>query len=154
MTRKADASSKLAGVFKVLAMQHAEARALLERAHDPAQRAELWPTIRSALISHEQAEIREVYPVLREYAETRALADHHDVEASELSSTIAKLDASPPDAPAWTTLFVLLVELVTRHVDEEENMIFPKALAAIGVDRARAIEPTFLAAHQHVMESA
>src|SRR5580658_5507645 len=68
----------LVGVFGTLAEQHGEVGALLKRAKaDASKRTELWPTIRAMLRSHEEGELREVYPVLREYAELRAFADRH-----------------------------------------------------------------------------
>lgn len=81
----------LVGVFNTLAEQHGEVMALLERAKTSDEKfTHLWPTIKRELISHEKAEVREVYPYLRTYPETRALADHHDTEANELESLIAQ----------------------------------------------------------------
>ena len=91
------AATGLTGVFRTLAEQHGEVSALLKRAKssdDPARRTELWQKIRVELLSHERAEMREVYPVLREYAETRTLAEHHDREAKELESMISRLDGT------------------------------------------------------------
>jgi len=79
----------LVGVFKTLAEQHGEVSALMKRVkHHADKRADLWPVIRLELVSHEKGELREVYSVLRDLPETRALADHHEAEASELSALI------------------------------------------------------------------
>src|SRR5512138_490848 len=76
--------SGLVGIFKTLSEQHGEVTALLERAKLSDERfTELWPEIRRELLSHERAEVRELYPVLRLHAQTVALADHHDAEASQ-----------------------------------------------------------------------
>jgi hypothetical protein len=65
------------------------------------KRAELWPMIRAALRSHEQGELREVYPVLGNYPELQTLVKRHDAEASQLSQTIDQMDAlDPRSAPA------------------------------------------------------
>jgi hemerythrin superfamily protein len=137
----------LVGVFKTLAEEHGEAGALLKRMKsDPAKRAELWPKIRQELLSHEKGELREVYPVLREYAETRALADRHDREANELSATIERLQAAGFESAEFGPLLDRLIDLVEHHVQEEERDIFPKAQDAIGADRARELEPLFLSA--------
>jgi hypothetical protein len=51
----------LVGVFATLAEQHGEVAALLQSARRSDEKfAELWPTIRRELISHEHAELREV----------------------------------------------------------------------------------------------
>jgi len=141
----------LVGVFKVLAEQHGEASALLKRVKsDPSKRAELWPKIRQELTSHEKGELREVYPVLREYAATRALADRHQTEADALSAQIDRIQALEMASSEWGRELERLIELVENHVREEEHDIFPKAQEAIGADRAKEIEPRFLAAKKQL----
>ncbi len=144
----------LVGVFKTLAQQHGEAGALLERAQaDAGKRADLWPTIRAALKSHEQGELREVYPALRRYAELEALADQHDVEASELSRTIDQMDAMGPSAPQFGAHLDRLIGLVQAHVAEEEKEIFPRSQKVIGAARAEELEPKFLAVAKQVEQA-
>ena len=139
----------LVGVFKTLAEQHGEVAALLKRLqHSPDKRSELWPEIRRELLSHERAELREVYPVLRQYGETRVLAEHHDQEASELESLIQRLDLITTDD--WRPLFDQLVETVLHHANEEEEKIFPNAQDAIGHDAARELEQRFLSAKKQI----
>jgi len=141
----------LVGVFKTLAEEHGEVGALLKRVkNDPAKRSELWPKIRQELVSHEKAELREVYPALREHPETSALAERHDAEATELSALIERLHQTDVAAAEWGPMFERLVGLVDHHVEEEEHDIFPKAQEAIGADRAREIEPKFLAVKKQI----
>jgi hemerythrin superfamily protein len=142
----------LHGVFKTLAEQHGEVSAMLKRLQDkPEKKAELWPEIRRELISHERAEMREIYPVLRQHAQTRALADHHDQEAAELERLIERLNMQTAD---WTTLFDQLVDTVIHHANEEENEIFPKAQDAIGDRTTKDLEARFLAAKKQIATSA
>lgn len=144
----------LVGVFKTLCEQHAEAGALLERVkRDPDRRAELWPKIRQELVSHEKAELREVYPVLSEHVETRALAVRHDAQASELSMMIDRIHETEMASPRWGEMLDQLIEMVERHVHEEETEIFPRAQDAIGAARARDIEPRFLAVKKQLAAS-
>jgi hemerythrin superfamily protein len=141
----------LVGVFKTLASQHGEAGALLKRVKaDENKRVELWPTIRAALRSHEQGELREVYPVLRQYTELRAFADRHEIEASHLSQTIDQMDAVGPKSPQFATLLDKLIGLVDAHVAEEEEQIFPKSQEVIGDARAEELEPKFLAVAKQI----
>jgi hemerythrin superfamily protein len=141
----------LVGVFKVLSEQHGEAGALLRRVkRDPERRAELWPTIRQELVSHERAELREVYPVLAEHARLRALADRHEAEAGQLSALIDRIHATEMSSPTWGPLFDQLVDQVMLHVKEEESEIFPKAQEVIGAARAKELEPLFLAAKKQI----
>lgn len=145
----------LTGVFKTLAEQHGEVGALLKRVKaDADKRADLWPKIRMELISHEKGELREVYPVLRELPETRALADRHEAEASELSSLIDRINMTPTASEEWGRFFEQLVTMVESHVEEEENDIFPQAQKAIGPDRAKELEPKFLATKKQIAHTA
>lgn len=137
----------LTGVFKTLAEQHGEVSAMLKRLQSkPEKKAELWPEIRRELLSHERAEMREIYPVLRQHVQTRALAEHHDQEAAEMERLIERIDAATIDS--WQALIDELVDAVVHHANEEEASIFPKAQEAIGDEAAKQLEPRFLAAKQ------
>ena len=143
----------LTGVFKTLAEQHGEVAAMLKRLQSkPEKKAELWPEIRRELLSHERGEIREVYPVLRQHVQTRALAEHHDQEAAEMERLIEQLDTATADD--WRRLFDQLTDTVIHHANEEENSIFPKAQEAIGDQAAKELEARFLSAKQQLMASA
>jgi hemerythrin superfamily protein len=143
--------SGLVGVFKTLAEQHGEVAALLERGKASDEKfTQLWPTIRRELISHEKAELREVYPVLRARDATRPLADHHDAEASKLEQLIASVDDLAIASPARRDVYQQLIDAVLHHAHEEESDIFPKAQDAIGKDQAEALEPKFLTAKQQI----
>ena len=143
----------LVGVFKTLAEQHGEVSAMLKRLQGkPEKRAELWPDIRRELLSHERAEMREVYPVLRQRVETRALAEHHDQEAAEMERLIERIDTAAGDA--WRTLYDQLVDAVHHHANEEESEIFPKAQQAIGEQGAKDLESRFLMAKKQAAVTA
>jgi hypothetical protein len=142
----------LGGVFRVLMVQHGEAAALLHRAKaNPSKRLELWPVIREELISHERAELRVLYPELRGLPGLTAWVDHHDREASELESLIGRLHELDPRSAGWANLFDDLIDLVERHVSEEESEIFPRAHDALGATRSRELEDRFMAAKQAAM---
>ena len=145
----------LTGVFETLAEQHGIASALLERVQkDPAKRAKLWPTIRRELVSHERAEMSEVYPALRELAETSAMADRHDEEAEELDGLIKRLDGEiDVTSTEWGSQFARLATIVVQHATEEEKDIFPVALEALGDDEARKLDDRFKAAQDRIKET-
>jgi len=137
----------LTGVFRTLAEQHGEVSALMRRVVGHAdKRMDLWPKIRQELLSHERGELDEVYPALRQFAETRGLADRHQQEAGELSSLIEQINRATPASDEWSRFFEQLVTMVEQHAEEEERDIFPKAQKVLGPDRAKQLEPRFLAA--------
>jgi len=144
----------LVGVFRLLSQQHGEASALIKSAKAaPARRAELWPKIRADLMSHEQAELSDLYPVLREYPAMLEIADHHDAEAAELSALIGRIHLLDPMSETWGQLFDELAGKVQHHVAEEENEIFPKAQEAMGEARARELEPKLLATQKQIQRT-
>lgn len=143
------------GVFALLTKQHGEARALFGRAiEDASKREELWPKIRVALLTHERAEMRVLYPELRMHDSLRALANSHDAEAAELERMIHDLDAVELTSDVFGNLLKRLAETVVRHASEEEMDIFPKAQSAIGRERAQQLEPKFVATQKSLGESA
>ncbi|HLJ74876.1 MAG TPA: hemerythrin domain-containing protein [Thermoanaerobaculia bacterium] len=148
------ALSGLSGVFRTLAKQHGEVSALLKRAEsskDASKRAELWKTIRVELLSHERAEMREIYPVLRQYPETRTLAEHHDREAKDLESMIKQLDGTDTASTAWSALLEKITDSVQHHAKEEENEIFPIAQKTIGKPEAERLDSRFVQTKQEIM---
>lgn len=146
--------SGLVGVFQTLSEQHGEARALLERARSSDEKfAELWPTIRRELLSHERAETREVFPALRMHAETRALADDHDADAAELEGLIERVNGLAAGAEERRRAYAELIETVQRHVTQEERETFPLAQRTLGKARTEALDASFRAAKQQIAEA-
>ena len=147
------ASSGLTGVFKTLAKQHSEAGSLLKKAEgisEPSKRADEWKKIRVELLSHEKAEMREIYPVLRQHAETKALAEQHDSEAKDLESMILKLDGTDTSSTGWLDLLKKITDGVVRHAKEEENEIFPKAQQTLGKPEAERLDARFLQTQKEI----
>jgi len=107
----------LTGVFKHLMEEHGKVSALLMRVKatsDPKVRAELYPTIRQELLSHEKGEVVAVYPVLAQFAETSPIAAEHSREAEELQAAIAAVDALSFSDASWGLTFERLVKLPAR----------------------------------------
>jgi hemerythrin superfamily protein len=147
-------SDGLIGVFSTLAEQHRQVAAMLAQLQqDPSSRAVQWPLVRRELVSHEHSEVRELYPVLRQYEATRALADHHDEEARELDALICRLDTLDVRSDAWGQVLEVLITTVLHHaMDEEEQKIFPAAQEVIGEARAIELDAKVLLAKQQLAE--
>jgi hemerythrin superfamily protein len=120
----------LTGVFRHLTREHGEVSALLMRlkmSSDPDTRRELWPTIRRELLSHEQGEMREVYPALRQNPDTQSMAEEHDQDAEGLEEAIDELTATAVDSDQWQPTLERLITMVQEHVRDEEEEYFPIA---------------------------
>ncbi|MFT3698561.1 MAG: hemerythrin domain-containing protein [Kofleriaceae bacterium] len=145
----------LTGIFATLAKQHGEAGALLDDIkRDASKRRELWPKVRVALLTHERAEMRVLYPELRMHDQLRALANSHDAEAAELERMIHDLDETPLSSDTWGNLFERLADTVVRHAGEEERDIFPLAQRVLGKPRAKELGPKFEQTQKSLEQSA
>jgi hemerythrin superfamily protein len=143
----------LTGVWRTLAEQHGEVTVLMTRAKGSDEKfTELWPTIKRELISHEKAEVREVFPTLRTSPITRAYADHHDAEANQLEYLIRTVDELAIGSQERRDTFQRLIDTVAHHAKEEENEIFPKAQEAFGKEVAERLDVSFKAMKKQVSE--
>jgi hypothetical protein len=145
------------GVFKELMREHGEATALLLRiksTSDIAMRQELFPKLRVELLSHERAELAEIYPVFREHKDLSGYAEMHEQEASALERLILRLDATPFEDVGWAAALSELAEAVSRHVKEEENKFFPAASRILGKTVTEAMTPRYEAKKESFMKEA
>ena len=149
-------SDGLVGVFSTLAAQHREAIALLDAAlQNPDRRPELWPKVRAQLMAHERAEMQELYPLLREMPHTRALAEHHDIEANAMVGMIERLEGMDLRSATWSEHFEELAGTVKHHaLEEEEEEIFPLAQDALGAPRSKQLDVQFRATYDRLAEFA
>ncbi|HEX4453893.1 MAG TPA: hemerythrin domain-containing protein [Kofleriaceae bacterium] len=144
----------LTGVFETLSKQHGEAMALLDAIKkDPEKRTQLWPQARTALLAHERAEMRVLYPELRMYDELRPLANQHDAEATELERMIHDLESIEVASDTWGKLLDRLAENIARHANEEETDIFPRAQDSLGVARVKQLDAKLGAAYDALLEA-
>lgn len=132
----------LVGVFKHLVQEHGEVTALLKRVQlssDPDVRRRVYPEIRTNLLSHERAELAEVYPILASYEMTRRLATAHQDHARELDARVEEVDKLEFASEEWPRAFERLVQAVEQHVADEEGDYFPRAQDAVGEQEAKAM---------------
>jgi hemerythrin superfamily protein len=145
----------LKGVFMKLAEQHHQVSSLLTAAantDDYTKRAELWSRARRELVSHEQAEMLQVYPILDEYETTRDIVRIHSEDAGQLESAVRELDRVGFQSAEWPSALERLIALVKAHAELEEEQLFPRAQEAIGDDAARELETPFTRAQQLALE--
>ena len=144
----------LSGVFNRLVQQHREAALLLghaEAATDPAQRQELWRTLRKELLAHEKAEMIAVYGALDQSA-TRDIAPRHGEDALALEAAIGAVDLGGYSAPNWADLIRQLRAMLQQHVEEEEHEFFPRALEALGKSAAEELDARYVAVKERELE--
>jgi hemerythrin superfamily protein len=127
--------------LEMLEGEHDDLRALLikldKASGAPARR--LFIEVKTLLMLHEELEQTYFYPQLRQDEATRELAleayeEHHliDVELQELS------ELKPKDE-GWLPKVRVLKALVDRHMDEEEEQLFPKVRYMWDDDKRRHV---------------
>lgn len=145
--------NEFVGVFATLVQEHREADAMLQALlAEPRDAPTLWPQLRAALVSHEQGEVRELFPTLRADDVLRELADHHDAEARFLDQLISQLDTLPLTSAQWLEVATRLAATVRDHVAEEESQMFPVAQKALGEARAVEIDGRYVDAKAKLLD--
>ena len=136
----------LTGVFTTLAKQHGEVKHLLERAtrtEDPDKQREIWPKLRVEILSHERAELLEVYSALERYADLAEIVTRHRRDARDLEVSIDVLDTAPYGSAEWATAMRTLHGLVTEHARMEEEEFFPRVVEVLDKSETQALDEPF-----------
>ena len=90
---------------------------------------------------HATLEERIFYPAVRDAIRDRHLVDEAMVEHDSAKRLIADLKQLDPHDPRYAATFVVLAEHVKRHIEEEENRVFPQVHKA-RIDRAEMARQT------------
>jgi hemerythrin-like domain-containing protein len=146
----------LTGVFAKLVEQHRQVAALLERAEasqSALERQELWSELRRQLLSHERAEVLEVYAALEGYDAARDMVEEHTRQAGELESAMNEVDAVDYDSDTWVSKLRDVMALVDDHVRDEETNFFPRAQEILGEQASRELEERFVGAQRQVIQT-
>jgi hypothetical protein len=98
----------------------------------PSGRREGWLSVRGDLLAHERAEHQVIYGRLEDQPAAHPLVEQHRLQADELETAIAELDAVDPAAERWLEKLDDLLAMLDDHVRDEEHDFFPVALALIG----------------------
>ena len=115
----------------LLKQEHKEAVDLATRiceSHDPAEARELFNELKLALTLHSRAEERVVYRAL-EKSDVPAAQDighEGEIEHSLLDHLMDQMSRGRADSDAWQARAKVLKELLTHHVTEEHEEMFPQ----------------------------
>ena len=122
-------------IFEALRADHEKQRTLVDlvaKTHgDSEGRAELFARLKEAVEHHALAEERFFYAPLMEHDLTQEKARHSVAEHHELDELIEKLEKTDPSSSGWLATAKKLQELLTHHLDEEEQEVFQLAGKAL-----------------------
>lgn len=118
-------------IFEALRESHDRQRTLLDllvKTHgDSDGRDELFKRVRAELEHHAGAEERALYIPMMEHDMTQEKARHSVAEHHEIDELIETLQQTDYSSPAWLATARQLQEMVTHHLDEEEQEVFQLA---------------------------
>ncbi len=122
-------------IFEALRTDHDRQRQLLaqlvETHGDSAARERVFAQIKAALVHHAAAEERYFYVPLMQCDMTQEKARHSVAEHHEIDELIEALEATSHSSPSWLATAKKLQEMVTHHLDEEEQEVFQLAGRAL-----------------------
>lgn len=123
-------------VIAVLTHDHREVQALfneLDRSGssaDPKQRKTLAEQVTIELVRHTTAEEQFLYPAVRLNVDGGAeLADQEIREHAQVERTLKELEGMQPGEEPFEATLEHLIALVNAHIDEEEQILFPRLQA-------------------------
>ena len=93
------------------------------------KKAEIVSRICTELTVHAQIEEEIFYPAVKEALNDGELVPEATVEHATLKELIAQIEGIEPDGEMFDAKVKVLSEYVKHHVKEEQNEMFPKAVA-------------------------
>ncbi len=101
--------------------------------------SELFNKFKELFNSHDKTEDNIVYPALMEYESLNKLIlkgyqAHHMVEVG-----ILELKITPYLAETWGPKFLVIQDCILTHMEEEETLLFPKALKVLSKKKLYSI---------------
>ena len=134
-------------LFEALREDHDTQRTLLGlliKTHgDSDGREELFEKVKKALTSHAAAEERALYIPMMELDMTQEKARHSVAEHHEIDELVEELEDTDFSSPGWLAAAKKLHELVTHHLDEEEQEVFQLAGRALSDDDKTRLAGTY-----------
>ena len=134
-------------LFEALREDHDTQRTLLDllvKTHgDSDGREELFEKVKKALSSHAAAEERALYVPMMEVDMTQEKARHSVAEHHEIDELVEELEDTDFSSPGWLAAAKKLQELVTHHLDEEEQEVFQLAGRALSDDAKARLATTY-----------
>jgi iron-sulfur cluster repair protein YtfE (RIC family) len=131
-------------VFELLKEDHKKVSQIFEKLEHTTEQAvktrdELFGKLKNELEIHTRIEETIFYPVLKEAAETRAIALEAYEEHKVVKELLEEMTSTPVSSEQWTAKFTVLKESVEHHVEEEESDMFKGAREVLTKEQAEEL---------------
>jgi hemerythrin-like domain-containing protein len=126
--------------FDILIEDHKQLLSILDRmavapADSTMQRSRLFLMLKRKLAKHALAEEDVVYPLLHSQSEQAAQSKHLYDDHADLKILLFQLEDLVKSGQDWSEPVRSFRDLIRRHIDEEEQQVFPRLRALLGEDR-------------------
>jgi hemerythrin-like domain-containing protein len=119
-------------IFEQLKSDHAKLKSVMDQTEESINRDgkeidDLFQEFKELFQQHDNVEDKIVYPALRKHEELNKLTlksyqAHHVAEVG-----ILELRLLPYQSETWGPKFLVIKDSILKHIDDEENILFPKA---------------------------
>jgi hemerythrin superfamily protein len=144
-------------IFKALSQDHRQIERLLKKIEKSGERAtktrdQAFHELRRILMAHTKAEEKVFYDRLKESDETRddALEGFEEHHLADL--VLAQLSVLKAGAESWAPKFKVLKELVTNHIEEEEDEVFSDAREELDPDEIETLGEEFVIQREELLK--
>jgi hemerythrin superfamily protein len=127
------------GIIEVLTADHRTIQRLFDRIRSSApgsdERKTLVEQVSISLIRHSVAEKEHLYPAVRRFVvDGDTWADHELLEHRRIEELLHALEGQEGDSEDFGHLLLSVINRVTEHVVEEEQLLFPRLQAGCPAD--------------------
>lgn len=130
-------------IYDILKAEHKQVSDLIQQAMRDGSK-ETFFKVKAKTDPHLQGEEKFFYPLLEDKSKLRDLVKDAYEEHNEIKSISSELQSMDAGNSNWTSKIKELDQIVSHHVDEEENKIFPAAQKVLGEDKAQQIAQQYL----------
>ena len=119
-------------LFDQLRQQHRQVASLMQQVLDAnsVNRPDAYNQFRMALIPHLKAEEATLYQAMEGSNRTHMVALRSEEEHHAAANVLGELEATPFGSDRWLARFVVLRDMIVRHIGEEEGRVFPAVRSA------------------------
>ena len=137
--------------LEILELEHRRFEALLAAGEATTERAtkrrrQLLDRLISELADHEWMEEHVLYPALLSYSHTRETLTEGLDEHDSAETIASELKGIETDDPEWGVMFRVLKENLQRHMNHEEEHLFPVARGIFSAEELRALAAQMMTA--------
>ena len=130
-------------IYDILSKEHDLVLNVFEEAMRSGSKESLFK-IKVEIDPHMAGEEKLYYPILEEKEESRDIARKAYIEHNEARALMYELEGMDENDQNWNSRLKELRDVITHHVDDEENEMFEKSRNVLSQEKAQEIAQQYL----------